>query len=233
MRWEGGGDGEGEGDGDGATGVGLGDGDVTAACCGPAHDNSVARQTITIAADRLIAITQFARSRKAARILGVTHSMRHMLALVAVLTIAGCGASPPSVSGGPLGPLTGGPGLKSATCPYMGGPAGRSAPLSVKGFGRIAIDPLHCQAFVSSPGSDAIVVVDYSGRVVRTITGEFGADAMVVSGLTLYVTLTTAGAIDAISTAQTATCSIREVSCLGSAARPSLRSVETSTSRTR
>jgi len=116
-----------------------------------------------------------------------------------LLTIAGCGPSPSSASASPLNPLTGGPGLKSSTCPYMGGPAGRSAPLSIKGFGRIAADPLHCQVFVSSPGSDAIVVIDYSGRVVSTITGEFGADAMVVSGLTLFVTLTTAGAIDAIS----------------------------------
>src|SRR5260370_14889825 len=126
--------------------------------------------------------------------------MRHLLALAMLLTIAGCGPSPSSASASPLNPLTGGPGLKSSTCASMGGRAARSAPLPIKGFGRSAADPLHCQVFVSSPGSDAIVVVDYSGRVVSTITGEFGADAMVVSGLTLYVTLTTAGAIDAIST---------------------------------
>jgi hypothetical protein len=59
MRWTGIGDGEGEGDGegDGASGLGLGDGEVTAACCGPAHDHSVARQTMTSAVDRLIAVT--------------------------------------------------------------------------------------------------------------------------------------------------------------------------------
>lgn len=130
--------------------------------------------------------------------------MRHLLALAVVLAIAGCGASPPSVSGSPLTPLTAGPGLKTPGCPYIGGANGTSAPLSVKGFGRMVVDPMHCQVFVSSPGSDSIVVVDYSGRVVRTITGEFGADAMVVSGLTLYVTLTTAGAVDAISTVRLA-----------------------------
>jgi len=64
MRWEGPEDGEGKGEGEGegvgASGLGLGDGEVTAACCGPAHDNRMARQTITSAVDRLIAVTQFA-----------------------------------------------------------------------------------------------------------------------------------------------------------------------------
>ena len=60
MRWDGIGDGEGEAEGDGASELGLGDGEVTAACCGPVHDNSAARQTIKSAVDRLIAVTQFA-----------------------------------------------------------------------------------------------------------------------------------------------------------------------------
>jgi hypothetical protein len=72
--------------------------------------------------------------------------------------------------------------------------------LSVSGFGRIAVDAATGHVFVSSPQSSAVVVLDFSGRIVRTITDEPGADAMVVIGSVLYVTLTTAGAIDAIDT---------------------------------
>ncbi len=72
--------------------------------------------------------------------------------------------------------------------------------LPVSGFGRIVVDGATSHVFVSSPRSSAIVVLDLSGHIVRTITDEPGADAMVVIGSVLYVTLTTAGAIDAIDT---------------------------------
>jgi hypothetical protein len=72
--------------------------------------------------------------------------------------------------------------------------------LPVTGFGRIVVDGASSHVFVSSPHSSAIVVLDLSGHIVRTITDEPGADAMVVIGAVLYVTLTTAGAIDAIDT---------------------------------
>ncbi len=72
--------------------------------------------------------------------------------------------------------------------------------LPVSGFGRIVVDGASKKVFVSSPRSSAIVVLDFSGRIVRTITDEPGADAMVVIGSVLYVSLTTAGAIDAIDT---------------------------------
>src|SRR5438128_3258200 len=72
--------------------------------------------------------------------------------------------------------------------------------LPVAGFGRMVVDPTTSQVFVSSPQSSAIVVLDFSGNIVRTITDERGADAMVVIGSVLYVTLTTAGAIDEIDT---------------------------------
>jgi hypothetical protein len=62
------------------------------------------------------------------------------------------------------------------------------------------VDGASSHVFVSSPRSSAIVVLDFSGHIVRTITDEAGADAMVVIGSVLYVTLTTAGAIDAIDT---------------------------------
>jgi len=72
--------------------------------------------------------------------------------------------------------------------------------LPIHGFGRILVDATTSHVFVSSPQSSAIVVLDLSGNIVRTISGEPGADAMVVIGSVLYVTLTTAGAIDEIDT---------------------------------
>jgi hypothetical protein len=85
------------------------------------------------------------------------------------------------------------------THPSTPAPPG-TTPLPVSGFGRIVVDGASKRVFVSSPRSSAIVVLDFSGRIVRTITDEPGADAMVVIGSVLYVTLTTAGAIDAIDT---------------------------------
>jgi hypothetical protein len=72
--------------------------------------------------------------------------------------------------------------------------------LPVAGFGRMVVDGTTSHVFVSSPRSSAIVVLDFSGNIVSTITDEPGADAMVVIGSALYVTLTTAGAIDEIDT---------------------------------
>ena len=64
----------------------------------------------------------------------------------------------------------------------------------------MVVDASTSHVFVSSPQSSVIVVLDFSGNIVRTITDEPGADAMVVIGSVLYVTLTTAGAIDEIDT---------------------------------
>jgi len=73
--------------------------------------------------------------------------------------------------------------------------------LNLTDFGRILVDPATSHVFVSSPADSSIVVLDFSGNIVKTITGESGADAMVVVGSTLYVTLDTAsGGIDRIDT---------------------------------
>jgi hypothetical protein len=87
----------------------------------------------------------------------------------------------------------------SAT-PAITTPSFSAATLPVNGFGRIVVDAATGHVFVSSPQSSAIVVLDLDGNIVQTITGEAGADAMVIRGSVLYVTLTTAGAIDEIST---------------------------------
>jgi hypothetical protein len=75
-----------------------------------------------------------------------------------------------------------------------------SLDLGLTSFGRILVDPASSQVFVSSPADSAIVVTDLGGTIKKRIDGEAGADAMVIRGSTLYVTLTTLGEIDQIDT---------------------------------
>ena len=75
---------------------------------------------------------------------------------------------------------------------------GATVQLPVTDFGRILADPGGCHVFVSSPASSTVVVLDYTGGVVKTLTEEYGADAMVSDGSALYVALTGTGAIDEI-----------------------------------
>jgi hypothetical protein len=72
--------------------------------------------------------------------------------------------------------------------------------LGVTSFGRILVDAATSHVFVSSPASSSIVVLDYTGTIVKTITGEAGAYGMALSGSTLYVALSTGGAIEKIDT---------------------------------
>jgi len=74
--------------------------------------------------------------------------------------------------------------------------------LPVTTFGHMVVDPKTKHVFISSPEAGAIVVLDYSANILGTISNEAGADGMVVSGTSLYVALTTSGAIDEISTTQ-------------------------------
>jgi hypothetical protein len=88
--------------------------------------------------------------------------------------------------------------LLVASPPQSADAAVTTVDLGLSNFGRILVDPLKSIIFVSSPGSDSIVVTDLSGNIITTITGESGADAMTIVGSTLYVVLRTAGAIDRI-----------------------------------
>jgi hypothetical protein len=120
----------------------------------------------------------------------------YLLILASGGTIAACaaGTKPSSFARTPVAMPS-----PSAT-PGITRPADSATTLSVSGFGRIVVDAATGHVFVSSPQSSAIVVLDLDGNVVQTITGEAGADAMVIRGSVLYVVLTTAGAIDEVST---------------------------------
>jgi DNA-binding beta-propeller fold protein YncE len=67
----------------------------------------------------------------------------------------------------------------------------------------LAVDPVYDHVFVSGgPGTSSIVVLDFSGDIVATITGEPGASQMAVDPAThaLYVALHDSNAISEINT---------------------------------
>ena len=89
---------------------------------------------------------------------------------------------------------------------FAAGPAfgGTATPLSLTSFGSIAVDDAHQHVFVSGgPFGSSIVVLDFDGNLVTTITGEQGANGMAVDASTgtLYVALQNANAISKIDTA--------------------------------
>jgi len=86
--------------------------------------------------------------------------------------------------------------------PATGASAAASLPLG--GFYQIVADSAHGHLFLSEGASqNGILVTTLSGAVVKTITGETGAEGMALSpdGGTLYVALSGADAVSAISTA--------------------------------
>jgi uncharacterized repeat protein (TIGR01451 family) len=85
-----------------------------------------------------------------------------------------------------------------AASPGVVGTATTVLPLT--SFSHVAVDDAHGHVFVSSAADNAIVVLDESGHVLRTISGEAGPSSMVLSGGLLYVALSTGGEIDAIDT---------------------------------
>jgi hypothetical protein len=118
--------------------------------------------------------------------------------LLAILVAAtGCSSATPVSSSSPTG--TTAPVELASPTPDKGD---HVTMLPVTTFGHMVVDPKTKHVFVSSPEGSAIVVLDYSANIVRTISNEAGADGMVVSGTSLYVALSTPGAIDEISTTQ-------------------------------
>jgi DNA-binding beta-propeller fold protein YncE len=62
------------------------------------------------------------------------------------------------------------------------------------------VDPSKGYVYICCPTSGTISVFSYSGNLVTTISGEPGAEGMVVVADRLFVALSTSGAIDEIDT---------------------------------
>ena len=81
--------------------------------------------------------------------------------------------------------------------------AGTATALSLTSFGSIVVDDAHEHVFVSGGQfASSIVVLDFDGNIVTTITGEQGANGMALDPATgtLYVALQNANAISKIDT---------------------------------
>jgi len=70
-----------------------------------------------------------------------------------------------------------------------------------EGFGAVAVDPRNKRVFVSSPVASSVGVLDFDGKLERTISGVPGAASLLVEGSKLYVAATTAGRIEVFDTA--------------------------------
>ncbi len=75
-------------------------------------------------------------------------------------------------------------------------------PLPINSYRDMAVDAAHQLVFLSDPFGDSVLVTDYTGRVVKQISGVDGAWGLALSSDsgTLYVALRDAGAIAAIDT---------------------------------
>ncbi|GII26489.1 lactonase family protein [Planosporangium mesophilum] len=75
--------------------------------------------------------------------------------------------------------------------------------LPLTSFGAIAVDAGHKHVFLSGgTAANAIVVTDYSGHALKTISGQYGATGLVLSadGSTLYTANAAGDAVSAIDT---------------------------------
>lgn len=91
-------------------------------------------------------------------------------------------------------------GLTAGSAQAATTPTSVALPLST--YSGMVLDPTHQHIFISSAGSNTILVTDYSGNTVATIANEPGAYGLVLSsdGSTVYAALSTGDAISAIST---------------------------------
>lgn len=79
-----------------------------------------------------------------------------------------------------------------------------SDPLPLPDYGAMVVDQAHKRVFVSGgPSANGVVVLDFSGRVVKTVGGQYGATGLVLSedGRVLYAALAGGDAISVIDTA--------------------------------
>ena len=67
-------------------------------------------------------------------------------------------------------------------------------------LGAMVVDAATSHVFVSLTDTSKIAVLDFTGKIVKTISGESGASGLALVGSDLYVVDSTAGAIDDINT---------------------------------
>src|ERR1700694_3158075 len=118
------------------------------------------------------------------------HTIARVITLLATLAMA-AGSTLPVSAAGPTK-------LSKASPVTPRSVAAGPTSLGITSYGRILVDAANSHVFVSSPGGSSIVVLDYTGTIVKTITGEAGAYGMAINGNTLYVALSTGGSIDRI-----------------------------------
>jgi len=69
------------------------------------------------------------------------------------------------------------------------------------GFGSMIVDDKHHHVFVSGSKANEVIVTDFNGTIVKTLTNEGGATGMAINRSTLYVADTSSGAVDQINLA--------------------------------
>jgi hypothetical protein len=95
--------------------------------------------------------------------------------------------------------------------------------VALTGFSDLAVDDVHQHLFLSGSAGDSIVVRDFEGLAVGTVSGVTGAIRLAISGdgATLYAVLPGAHAISAIDTtslSETARYSVGDAICPGTVA---------------
>jgi hypothetical protein len=94
------------------------------------------------------------------------------------------------------------PDMSAPTTPPPPQPQGLAGQTQLPdGFGAIAVDDARRQVFVSSPTANVVSVLDFDGRLVRTIEGIAGPGALLVDGDRLLVASTTGGRIHVLDAA--------------------------------
>ncbi|WP_143661856.1 YncE family protein [Streptomyces glaucescens] len=101
-----------------------------------------------------------------------------------------------------LTPLGAAPGAAAAPAATTT-PAVTTTTLPIQYHTDTAVDPLRRRLYIADRVSGSVVVTDFDGRIVRTVTGLPGAADLVLSpdARTLYVALSLGGAIVALDTA--------------------------------
>ena len=98
------------------------------------------------------------------------------------------------------GSLTASPAAHAATGSAHVSPAVSTTTLPGNQFRAMAVDPVTGRVFAALADTNTVAVLDASGNILSTITGEAGADGLVVHGGGVFVANGNAGTIDEFDT---------------------------------